>query len=58
MYQVAPISAITHYGEVQKIEKYQDTDKYILYLKDIHELKTPIGIGKNKYLKPQAPIFY
>ena len=33
-YQTFPISAITHYAEVSKIEKYKDTGKYIVYFKD------------------------
>ena len=29
-YQVAPISAITYLAEVDRIEKYKETDKYIV----------------------------
>ena len=33
-YQVAPVPGITHIAEVDRIEKYNDTDKYIVYFKD------------------------
>lgn len=60
MYQVAPISEITYYGEVDRIEPYQGTDsganKYKLYLKgDPIKLKKPVGLGKRPHLKPQGP---
>lgn len=53
-YQTAPISAITYYAEVLKIEKYQDTNKYILYFKDkAIKLDKPIKIGEISALAPQ-----
>jgi HJR/Mrr/RecB family endonuclease len=56
MYQVAPVSLITYYGKVDRIEPYQGTEKYILYLKgDPVKLDNPIGIGDNPHLKPQGP---
>ncbi len=60
MYRVAPISAITHYGEVDRIEPYVGTDvgegKYKLILRgDPIALATPVKIGKNSHLKPQGP---
>jgi len=56
MYQVAPISKITYYGMVEKIELYENTGKYKIYLDgDPIKLKKPIGLGKNRYLKPQGP---
>jgi len=55
-YQTAPISAITHYAEISKIERYENTSKYIVYFKDkaikIQDIKLP------KYkpsLAPQSP---
>ena len=55
-YQAAPISAITHYAEVSKIEKYKDTNKYILYFKEPAKSISPIKLGtKKKGTAPQAP---
>ncbi len=56
IYQVAPISQITYYGKVSRIEPFEDTGKYILYLNDDPiKLKNPVGIGRNPHLKPQGP---
>ncbi len=56
IYQVAPISAITHYGEVERIEPYEGGTKYKLYLKAAPtELKQPVELGDNSNLKPQGP---
>ena len=56
IYQVAPISQITYYGKVSRIEPFEDTGKYILYLNDDPiKLKNPVGIGKDPHLKPQGP---
>lgn len=56
MYQVAPVSAITHYGEVDRIAPYQDTKKYIVYLKgDPIALDSPILLGEEVNLSPQGP---
>lgn len=41
-YQTAPVSAITHYAEIANIEKYQDTNKYIVYFKDKAKQIKPI----------------
>ena len=55
-YQTAPLSAITHYAEVSKIERYENTNKYIVYFKDkaikIQDIKLP---KTNPRLAPQAP---
>jgi len=55
-YQTAPISAITYYAEVSKIEKYKDTGKYIVYFKEkakkIESIKLSV---RKKGAAPQAP---
>lgn len=60
IYQIAPVSQITYYGEVDRIEPYEGKewgeDKYKLYLKgDPIKLKNPIGLGARPHLKPQGP---
>jgi len=55
-YQVAPVSAITHVAEVAKIEKYKDTNKYILSFKEPAKEIKPIQLNsKKKGSAPQAP---
>ena len=55
-YQVAPVSAITHYAEIVSIEKWEDTNKYILKFKDAAKAITPIPLDRDKKgLAPQAP---
>lgn len=56
-YQVAPVSAITYYAKVASIEKYKDTNKYILTFETKAEkLANPVCLGvKTKGIAPQAP---
>ena len=54
-YQVAPISGITYIAEIERIEKYKDTNKYIIYFKEGTLKKiNKIGLGKNKGNAPQS----
>ena len=55
-YQVAPVSAITHMAEVSRIERYENTNKYILYFKEpAHEIKAIVLPKDKKGLAPQSP---
>lgn len=55
-YQVAPVSGITHIAEVDRIEKYKDTNKYIVFFKtDTAKKINKISLGKKKGMAPQAP---
>lgn len=54
-YQVAPVSGITYVADVDRIEKYKDTSKYIVYFKPGTVKKlNKVALGKKK-LAPQAP---
>ena len=55
VYQVAPISAITHIAEVKSIEQWQDTNKYILYFNKPAEKIKKVGLGKSKGKSPYSP---
>ena len=55
-YQVAPISGITYVAEVDRIEKYKDTNKYIVLFKTGTLKKiNKVSLGQKKGLAPQAP---
>ena len=55
-YQVAPVSGITCIAEIDRIEKYNETNKYILYFKAGTTQKiNKIGLGAKKGQAPQAP---
>ncbi|GLC80923.1 hypothetical protein [Lacrimispora brassicae] len=55
-YQVAPVSAITYMAEVARIEKYEDSNKYIIYFKEGTLKKiSAVGLGQKRALAPQAP---
>ena len=55
-YQVSPISGITYVAEVDRIEKYKDTNKYMVLFKSGTVKKiNKVGLGQKKGLAPQAP---
>lgn len=55
-YQTAPVSGITYIADVERIEKYKDTDKYIVYFKPGTVKKiNKVSLGQKKGMAPQAP---
>jgi hypothetical protein len=55
-YQTSPISAVTHYAEVAKIDKHKDTNKYIVYFKEAAKDIGPIRLPKDyKGMVPYSP---
>lgn len=55
IYEKAPVAHISHYAEIDRIEPYKDTGKYILFLKNKKMVK-PIKLGTGKKGEaPQAP---
>jgi hypothetical protein len=55
-YQVAPISAVTHYAEIQDIKPYRDTGKYIVFFKEPAKEIGPVSL-KDPNRSPQGPIY-
>jgi hypothetical protein len=55
-YQIAPISAITHFAPVRSIEPYKDTGKYLLQFAEPAKAIGPLPLIKNGIVRaPQAP---
>lgn len=59
VYQKRPIKAITYYAEIEDIQLYNDTGKYIIYFKDkAKKLKHPIPLNpKNPNKAPQGRVY-
>lgn len=55
VYQVAPVSAITHLAEVKTIEPWKDTNKYVLNFTEPAEKIKKVTLGKDKGKVPQSP---
>ena len=55
IYEKAPVAHIEHYAEIDHIESYKDTGKFIVYLKNKKTIKPiPLGTGR-KGEAPQSP---
>ncbi len=54
-YQVAPVAAITHLAEIDKIEPYGDSGKYMLRFKGPAQAIAPIARGADSHITLQAP---
>jgi hypothetical protein len=55
-YQVAPISAITHWAEVKDIKLWPNSDKYVVnFTSQAKEIKHIKFVPKSKIKPPQAP---
>jgi len=53
-YQVAPVSAITHVAEVDRIERWKDTQKYAIYFKGSAQAVGPIRwVPDGRVMAPQ-----
>lgn len=59
VYQKSPVKAVTYYAEVDRIEPYKDTGKYILYFKGkAKKLKKPISLNqKNPNRTPRGRVY-
>ena len=55
-YQTSPVSAITYYAEVSNIEKYKDSNKYILFFRDkAIKLENPVKNSAKKSIVLRSP---
>jgi len=58
VYQVAPVSAITHMASVKSIEPWKDTGKYVVNFSAPAEPIGPIPLVKNGRIKPLQNLRY
>src|SRR3989344_1361705 len=57
MYEKSPVAAIRNYAEIERIDTYKDSGKFILYLKN-KKTVSPIELDKGvKGMAPQSPRF-
>ncbi len=54
-YQTAPVSAVTYWAEVKKIERYKNSSKYIVHFKQKAKKIGPIKLLRGKGVAPQGP---
>ena len=55
IYEKSPVAHISHYAEIDRIEPYKDSGKYIVYLKNKKTIK-PIKLGQARHGDaPQSP---
>lgn len=56
IYRAAPVSGITHWAEIDRIEQYKDTNKKIIYFKNTAiELDKPIKLGEKDANSMRSP---
>jgi len=57
MYEKSPVAAVKHYAEIDSIQPYKDSGKFIVYLKNKKTIR-PIELDKGKKgVAPQSPRF-
>lgn len=57
MYEKSPVAAVSHYAEIDRIEPYKDSGKFIVYLKNKKTIPS-IKLDKGKKgVAPQSPRF-
>jgi len=57
-YQVAPVSAITHFAPVKSIEPWKDSDKVIVHFAEPARSIGPIPLVKNGRVRPLQNLRY
>jgi hypothetical protein len=58
IYEKYPIAEIKHVAEIDHIEPYKDSGKFIVYLKNKEKLDSPIKLDKGiRGIAPQSPRF-
>jgi hypothetical protein len=57
IYEKLPVAAVRHYADIDRIEPYKDSGKFIVYLKN-KKTVSPIELDKGKKgIAPQSPRF-